>query len=485
MLLKINSHLDKNYIVIDNLINLETGELFANLAEFFKALPLQNTAFFIPDFTHYSIYFLNWLLENNFNCTCDYELKTKQFNIRASGNSIGRINFNYKNKKYALIDYLDKFGQEFDGTLDLYNYAQNHNFNQHTLARDAFELFIKKRYGRGDARYEKFREDYPILPIEIQQICENIKENYCKGYQFAKKANYSELYEMDQFSAYPAQLFGDTPKGLPYIFNNLEDVPEKYFKIIEFVYSNLTLKDNFIDFLSFDLGKYNTFGHFIVPECYFNLLKAHYNFNLKIIKIYAFKTEKNRFKSLVNELVILGRKNQPKKIAKYNKGLAVALVGKFGQKTHAITTYIKDNEICSQMTDFEPIYTPLHIAVVCAQKCLLIKMHQKFKNDTVYANTDSLLTTRIIDNINDLLPNLIEDLGHFRPKSMLKRVGICGINKYYAIDDKNNVKTCLSGVKFERTPTIDDLENNNLERVQYICDFKKYKTYVLFEKVKI
>lgn len=485
MIINAKTKIEKNILKIEYLYNLETGEVYKDIARLFNTLKRQNTSIYIPEFTHISIYFFKYLIQSGYKNTINSDLKNNEFLFRAKDNAINKIILMQYDKKYCFVDYADKFGQEYTGNLDIYNYAKAQGYTKNSLAMDAFETWIKSRYGRGDYRFETMRNDFPILDKQTQAVMDKVKEQVCKGYQFACIKKYDALYEMDQFSAYPAQLCGRTPKGKPYIFEELEQVPAGYYKIITFTYTGLKLKNGYIDFIKFDLGHFDTFGTLTAPECYFRLMQEHYIFNYKITKIYAFKTENNRFKSIVNRLVIQGRKGQPKSIAKYNKALAVALVGKFGQKTTNEQCIFENGEIKRQTCELEPIYTPLHVYVVCNQKCLLIRTHQKFKQFVAYSNTDSLLTTQIIDNINNGIENTIEDLGLFRPKSMLKRVGINGVNKYYAIDENNAVKTCLSGIQFETTPTIEELETGNVLRRQYIPDYETMTTAVKYERVRI
>lgn len=485
MIINAVTKIENKKLLIKHFIDLETGEIYENIARLFDAIPKKNTNIYINDFSHISIYFCDFFAKKGFKNTINTDLAPNYFNIRAKDNCINRIILMIKNYKYCFVDYVDKFGQEFCGDLTIYNYAKENGYTKNTLASDAFEAWVKLRYGRGEKRFETMRNDFPILDKQTQLLMDKVKEQICKGYQFACVKKYDALYEMDQFSAYPAQLCGRTPKGKAFIFEDMAQVPTSYFKIITFTYTNLKLKNGYIDFIKFDLGRYDTFGTLTAPECYFRLMQQHYTFNYKITKIHAFKTELNRFKSLVNKLVIQGRKGQPKPIAKYNKALAVALVGKFGQKTIKEQCYIENGKIMRQTAEMEPIYTPLHIFVVCNQKCLLIRTHQKFKNYVAYSNTDSLLTTKIINNINDGIETTIEDLGLFRPKSMLKRVGINGINKYYAIDENNAIKTCLSGIKFEEQPTLEELETGKVLRRQYIPDYKTMTTAVKYERVRI
>ena len=61
MIINAVTKIENKKLLIKHFIDLETGEIYENIARLFDAIPKKNTNIYINDFSHISIYFCDFL----------------------------------------------------------------------------------------------------------------------------------------------------------------------------------------------------------------------------------------------------------------------------------------------------------------------------------------------------------------------------------------------------------------------------------------
>lgn len=415
----------------------------------------EDTTFYVNDLDKFYIYLITELLKSSYY-SVDKINKQKTFsyvyksgvcsNVKLKNINMNNIYFVNFKRKFG-IDFLDN-GKNFE----LIDYALTNNRKAQSLGSDAFNEFIKtilppSRYLDFVAHQIIRNEDHFPIFQNSEEILD-AKENV-SGYQYCKSGSYTNVYEYDISSSYPAQLLCDTPKGLPIVYEKLQDVPRTYFKIITFTYFNAKCKKSKIDFLNL-----SNLGCLSLTQNLFELFKENYTANIKITQITAFKTQKSPFKKFITKNIINGKELEERKhIAKYNKFIGNSIIGYFGRNTTTIsntaTRSIVDGNT-SQSTEtknIDPIYLPVYLCVLDRAKSQFIRTLQKQKN-IIYANTDGFLTTTPIDldllNFENSLP-----VGNYKLKNCYSKLYIDCINGYAGITTAGEIKNTLAGMTLD------------------------------------
>lgn len=442
------------YVISHVLVDNERSENFHTCFYQFN----EDVTFYVNDLDKAYIYIINYLLKNNFECTTD-RLKANTFSYVYKGGKCNNIKVKTKYSNIIFVNFKSKFGVDF-GThkenQELIDYAIQHNRLGYSLGADAYNEFVSMLFNQ--SRYSEYtahqimRQDshYPIFEYNYELL---EAKSHVAGYQMCRAGDYTNLYEYDISSSYPAQLLCNTPIGKPKLYETLEQVPETYFKIITFFYwNNKGVKPNKIEFVQTE-----AFGRMTLTENLYNLFKDNFDCETRVIQIYAFKTQKSPFVKFITQNIINGKMNEPRiHIAKYNKYIGNAIIGYFGRNTTTQENVVKmaQKSIKTSTVDkqIDPIYLPIYLCVLDRAKAQFIRTLQKHYKSIIYANTDGFLTDKPINidslNINNCLP-----IGNYRNKNIYATIHIESINGYVGITTDGEIDNTLSGM------TLDDVIN--------------------------
>lgn len=451
-ILKTHFKLNENYEY--ELISLEIA---GKKTHFGKILSVkEDTIYFVDDLNILYTYLIKFLLDNNIKF--DYSYKNGK---------CANLKVKFDNKNIFFVNFKTKFGVDFDFKNNenneiLIEYARKNGYDKMSLGADAYKEFLntifKPKPYHENANYNLIREDFPIFDYD-EMLLEAKKNVY--GFQFVKSGNYNNIFEYDISGAYPASAFNDLPTGLPFYFNNIEDVPKSYFKIIKFSFYDCSLKQNGINFLNV-----SHLGQLTLTERLFEAFKKNYDAKIKIKKIEAFKTRKSQLANFLNNTVIKGKQlEQNKRIASYNKVLGNSLIGYLGRNT---ITYKNTAKLTQQGIIYDnieqkidPIYLPAYLCILDSAKSKFLKAIKPYFNDIIYANTDGFLISKQL-NLDILnLQNANSIVGNFKEKHHFKEIHIQCINGYSAITTDAELVNVISGMSFEETLTPEQYRTKN------------------------
>ena len=445
-----------NELQLKSIIDQATGEVI----DFNFILNSEETIFYVDNLDIFYVYFVNFLIYQGYNSVSTNNLNQKEFKFSLKSGKCSNIVFKTNNFKIYIVNYKSKFGLEFNENYQInkqiLDYAIKHGRLGITIGQDAYNEFLLTRFRQkedNNINHKLFREQYPIL--EENQDFITAKYN-CAGFQFVKKGYYTNIYEYDQQSSYPAQMLNDSPVGEPIIFENINKVPNNYFKIIKFCYIDKVVKENKIDFI----GAKN--GVCCLTEHLFNLFKENYNCKIKILKIYAFKTRKGLFNKFINSNILDGKIHQKNPyIAKYNKRIANSLCGYLGRNTESFASICVKSENGIEFKNInikiDPIYLPAYLYFVGKAKTEFIEKLQKIKG-LIYANTDGFLTT---EKVSEMLLNYnySTEIGSYKTKTPYSEIYIDCINGYAGTRIDGSVDNTISGMKISSRLTAEQYQS--------------------------
>ena len=443
-------HLNK-YGMRDIFIALKQSEDYAWLKEV-SAHTIGNVCI---DLDKAYIYIIKYLTDNHFKCTIE-DLKTNTFSYVYKSGKCNNIKLKTNSSTIVFVNFKSKFGVEFGNyneNKELIDYAIAHNRVGYSLGKDAYNEFVT---GLFNTRYNEFtahqimRADnhFPIFKYSTELL---EAKNNVSGYQMCKQGTYQNIFEYDISSSYPAQLLCNTPTGLPKLYNNLNDIPETYFKVITFTYyNNKGIKPNKIDFI-----QTSELGQITLTQNLFELFKENYDCNIIIKNVIAFKTQKSPFVKFITNNIINGKMRESRPhIAKYNKYIGNAIIGYFGRNAKTTENIAESTQYGLKTStvdkDIDPIYLPVYLSVLDRAKTAFIHTLQDNIDSIIYANTDGFLSTRPID-VNLLNINNCLKIGNYRNKNIYAQIYIEAINGYAGITASGEIDNTLSGM------TLDDV----------------------------
>lgn len=460
MLYYFNAVKNNNVYKLENIIDLSTGEILAPV----DFIALTGKAYC----NNLDVAFMDLIklliklkYKNAFVCT-----KAKQFSfVYKNGECLGIDIRHSNNKELRICSFEKKFLLDFDieTAEDLLAYAIEQGRTCYTLGRDSFNEWLQMEFTTKGQRLnistcnKLFRKNYPILHDSMLDRAKDA----CAGYQMAKQGYYTNIFNYDISSSYPAQLLNSTPCGPIKEFETLESIPESYFYIVKATFIDAKVKQNKIDFLEIDGTSITTQ---VMPEHLFKLAQSNYEYSkLKIKRIIAFKTRAHRFDAFVNKNVIQGKiQAQNKVIAKYNKAIANSIVGYFGKNAQTTQTKLLRHDgkisIMEREIQGEPVYLPIYIYVTSKAKAEFISTIQRVGLDkVVYANTDGFCTNESLD-IKRL--NLGRNgVGAYRLDKTYKEIFIEAINGYCGLDTNNELDNTISGLHLLTPVSVEDYMN--------------------------
>lgn len=469
---KLNS---ENYFELVELCDQQTGELF-KLEEFTQ---LGNSLFYVDNLNFLYIYVVSELIKQGFKCTTEKTPKRQQFTLAYNAGNCSNLTFNSNNGVVTLINFKNKFGVEF-GTLEqnekLLQYAHERGRNKNSLGADAYAEFLLTIFrpkADPNANAKLMRDDFVELPF-IPEF-EEAKRN-CAGFQFCKTGEFYNLYNYDIISSYPAQLTCDTPTGAPKLFEKLEDVPKGYFKIIKFMFADKELNERKFDFVA--AGK---FGTITLTEHLFKLFKTTYKCsNIKILKIWAFKTKKGRFDKFITRNIINGKISEnDRQIAKYNKFIANSLTGYFGRNTIIYKTKINKQLVMEQVEHkIPPVYLPIYLYVTGKAKAEFLNTLNNNYAHVVYANTDGFFTDTEL-NLAALNWDKFQQLGSYKLDEVYEHIYIEGVNAYSALTAQGAIENCISGMTVNDINNIEQFKNKQFSYTINLASGGKIKQHTV------
>lgn len=390
---------------------------------------------FVDDLDKFYIYLIDYLAKNNVQFTYAYK---------------GGKCSNVKTPIIAFINFKSKFGIEFDDNIafELIEYAVKKGRTRCSLGADAWNEFVSTLYPK--TRYREFvahkiireLDRYPVFEYNADLI--EAKYNVA-GYQMCKAGTYTNIIDYDISSSYPASALCAMPKGLPKVFDTLEDCPTAYFKIVKFSYFDCKIKPNKIAFV-----RTNAMGQMVLTEKLFELFTQNFDCKIIIKKVYGFKTEKSPFAKFMFDNIINGKINEPRPhIAKYNKNIGNAIIGYLGRNTVSAenTAIFAQNRLVlgEDVKNIEPIYLPAYLCVLDRSKSKFIRTVQTYKDKIIYANTDGFLSTEPINTSELNYANALP-IGNYRQKHHYTKIHIESINGYCAITETGELDNTLAGM---------------------------------------
>lgn len=416
----------------------------------------EDTTYYVDNLNLLYIYAIKFLKDNDIEFEFSYK-NGKCSNIKVTN----------KNKQIFLVNFQSKFGIEFDennhpNNQKLVDYAIKHGRTRLSLGADAYNEFLHtifKEKPEENANHKLIRENFPVF--EYDEMMLDAKKNVY-GYQFARSGRYTNVFDYDISGSYPASAFCDTPEGLPLEYENIEDVPKSYFKIIKFTYYDCSLKNNGIDFV-----KTKKMGQMVLTQRLFEEFLSNYDVKVKIKKIKAFKTRKSMFAKFINQTVIQGKTlEKDPQIAKYNKYIGNAIIGYMGRNTtterHTMQWNKKDGYfIDTKEEQIEPIYLPAYLSILDTAKSKFIRSIRPFYKHIIYCNTDGFLSTQEIDLSLLNLRNTNHIVGNFRLCHKYIDLYLECLNGYAGITDNGQLINTISGMKFERVLTPDQYQRKD------------------------
>ena len=121
------------------------------------------------------------------------------------------------------------------------DYAEKIGRTSNSIGTDSFNEFLQTCYKCNKITAQKlFRDNFPILKHSLLEIAKNV----VAGFQYVKKGKYSNIYNYDITSSYPAQLYNDLPCGKIFEFKTIANVPHTYFFIVRLFAYNIKCKEN-------------------------------------------------------------------------------------------------------------------------------------------------------------------------------------------------------------------------------------------------
>ena len=464
MLYLLNAVKNNNIYKLENVIDISTGEILTPV----DFIALNGKAYC----ANLDIAFMDLIkllkkqkYRNVFVCQ-----KAKQFSfVYKNGECLGIHIKHSDNKELRICNFEKKFLIDFDikTAESVFAYALSQGRTSYTLGRDAFNEWLQMEFTTKGQRLnintcnKLFRKDYPILSDPMLDRAKDA----CSGYQMAIQGYYTNIYNYDISSSYPAQLLNNTPIGQIKEFETLESIPESYFYIVKATFIDVKIKPCKIDFLEINGSNITTQ---VLPEHLFKLAQANYEYSkLKIKRIIGFKTRAHRFDNFVEKNVIQGKIQAPSKIiAKYNKAIANSIVGYFGKNATTMQTKLelKDGKISIVEREIqgEPVYLPIYIYVTGKAKAEFITTLQRIGIDKIiYANTDGFCTNESID-INRL--NLgRRDVGIYRLDKVYQKIFIEAINGYCGLDTHNELDNTISGLRLLNPVSVEQYMNKSFD----------------------
>lgn len=398
----------------------------------------EDTTYFVDNLNLFYVYLIEFLKDNEI-----------EFDYSYKAGVCSNVKLTLK-KKIVFVNYEKKFGVEFSEDSKenwlLIDYAMKHHRTRISIGADAYNEFLLTIFRHKDndnANHKLMRETFPVL--EHDSMLEEAKRNVA-GFQMCKRGMFNNVYDYDISSSYASNILNDTPCGLPYYFDALENVPKTYFKIIKFTYYNCKLKSNGIDFV-----KTGVLGTLVLPERLFEQFKANYDARIKIQKICAFKTRKSLFNKFIKETIIQGKMTEKnKRIASYNKILGNAVIGYLGRNTKTTRNLAKKTPNGLVLEEFEediePIYLPAYLCCLDHAKSKFIRTLRPFYKSIIYANTDGFMSTEKIplDLLN--IQNSNQVIGNFRLCHEFETVFIASVNGYAGRTKDGEIENCISGM---------------------------------------
>lgn len=406
-----------------------------------------DVTYYVNNLNMFYIYLIKFL--------CDNKIK---FEYAYRNGKCSNVKVDYNGYKITFVNFKSKFGVDFADEDDAQNwllidYAIEKGRTRLSLGADAYNEFLLTIFTekpRENANHNLIRETLPIF--EYDDMLLEAKRN-AYGFQFVRAGWYDKGFEYDISSSYPSSALNDLPVGLPFYFDNLQDVPKSYFKIINFTFYNLKLKDNGIPFLN--VGH---MGQLSLSERLFDEFKRNYDATIKIKRIEAFKTRKSIFKDFIDQTIVHGKMvEKNKRIASYNKFIGNAIIGYLGRNTTTTrnTAKIAPNGLVLEKYEetIDPIYLPAHIAILDASKARFLKAIKPYFKNIIYANTDGFICTHEIDLRWLNLTNTHECLGAFRFQNEYTQLYIECINGYAGITADGEIENTISGMSLGHTIT--------------------------------
>lgn len=464
MLYLLNAVKNNNIYKLKNVIDISTGEILSPV----DFIALNGKAFC----ANLNITFMDLIkllqkqkYKNVFVCQ-----KSNQFSfVYKNGECLGIDIRHSNNKELRICSFEKKFLIDFDieTAENLLTYALEQGRTSYTLGRDSFNEWLQMEFITKGQRLnintcnKLFRKDYPILSDSMLDRAKDA----CSGYQIAKQGYYTNIFNYDISSSYPAQLLNATPCGPIKEFETLESIPESYFYIVKATFIDTKVKQNKIDFLEIDGLSITTQ---VLPEHLFKLAQSNYEYSkLKIKRIIAFKTRAHRFDAFINKNVIQGKiQAQNKILAKYNKAIANSIVGYFGKNAQTTQTKLlrQDGKISIMEREIqgEPIYLPIYIYVTSKAKAEFITTLQRIGIDKiVYANTDGFCANEQQDIQRLNLGR--KGAGEYRLDKVYQKIFIETINGYCGLDTDNKLDNTISGLHLLSPVSVEDYMNKRFD----------------------
>lgn len=326
--------------------------------------------------------------------------------------------------------------------------------NRLTTAADSFNSFLES-VGRGS-----FRDYFPVLPIEIDNIC---REAWFGGYVYAnekyKNKILNDVYAFDYNSKYAAiQCYRVLPYGEPVPFKGKPKKSELYplyithfkacFKIKPGRFPHIQSKSSFftkVEYIS-DTGIELKELYLTNPD--FELFLEDYEiFDLKFIDGLYFHGSDNLFRDYLLPLYEAKTNAKEGSERENAKKLITGLYGKFGTTPRHITRKPVLNEdgvlkwILYKDEVGEPVYTAM-AAFICAYGHADIVRDMNAHYDIVaYADTDSIHTVGKPDDIKTS-----NALGEFKIEKHFDKVKYIGTKAYYGIEEDGSANIKCSGL---------------------------------------
>ena len=292
------------------------------------------------------------------------------------------------------------------------------------------------------------------------------------GYQYFRRGIYTNIQSYDISKSYASQLLNNLPIGNGRVYEKIEQIPDSYWYVVQFVCFDIKVKDGKIDFAH--CNKKNV-KILTLTKHLFELFRENYVTSaMRVKRILAFKTRRAMCQNFINNNV-LDTQIAPV-LVKYNKAIANSIVGYMGKNRRVIRSKIthsrKTYKIEYTVEESEPVYLPIYLYVTGKAKAEFIRTLQNIGLEHIlYANTDGLLTDLTLDE-NRLNFGRHNTIGIFKHKGTFKEIYIECVNGYCGQYLDGTLDNTLSGMRVLSPLTAKQYQDGHFDYIlnEYMSD---------------
>lgn len=426
---------------------------------------------------------------NEFSCLCDemgswYSITMvfKSYNKRRIStkifDSLKKLPFSVdkisndllgKSVEKLKIDYTKKREENHELTQEEIAYIGNDTLIMSKAMQMTFEKGLKKMTIGSDA-FSDFKDEFsdaqffyyfPKLELEIDDYC---RKAYKGGYVYVSPnfagRDIQNVSSFDVNSLYPSVMYNEfLPYGYPVFYKGKYKENKVWKLYIQHIRCSFKLKENHLPTIQvkhssrFLECEYLTSSNFEIIDLYLTSidLKLFFDqydvFDLEYVDGYMMKGKNGIFTEYIDKWYAqkVNARNESERF--FAKLMLNSLYGKFGTRCRRrkITPVIDEKDklklIAGEEEISDPKYTPMACFITAYARNKTIRSAQAVYESFIYADTDSIHTTKSVDEISKFIDVDQKELGKWKYEGTCKKAKFLRAKTYIKeFDDGLHVK---------------------------------------------